>query len=226
MIRNSVISLCLFILWLLTSCTETHDIDLETLGWDYYPIKVGTSKIYEVTGVRYINYLDSVNFEYLLKETVVDSFQNLENGISYTLLREKKYGNKSWETDSVWSIRKDAMRVILIENNIPKIQLTFPFEENKVWNSNGLNADADDEYEMINIGDSYDLQNKNYENSVTVVQEELPDTYVKFISKKEVFARNVGLIYKEIIVVEYNQDEFYGEQKIESGLKYYQYLVE
>ncbi|MDZ7605890.1 MAG: hypothetical protein U5K79_09970 [Cyclobacteriaceae bacterium] len=121
------IAVCSFVVWFMAGCTETAEWDVDSVGWDYYPIEVGASRTYEVKGVRYINYLDSTSFEYLIKETVVDSFQNLENGISYTLLREKMYDDSGvWETDSVWSIRKDEMRAILVENNVPIIQLTFP----------------------------------------------------------------------------------------------------
>ncbi|MDZ7605891.1 MAG: hypothetical protein U5K79_09975 [Cyclobacteriaceae bacterium] len=59
-----------------------------------------------------------------------------------------------------------------------------------------------------------------------MLQEELPDLLVKYISKKEVFARDKGLVYKENVELEYKQDDFYGDQVVESGIKYYQYLVE
>jgi len=225
--RILYISICSIVLWLFAGCTETDEWDVDSVGWNYYPVEVGASHVYQVKGVRYINYLDSTSFEYLLKETVVDSFQNLENGISYTLLREKKYDSDDWVTDSVWSIRKDALRVILVENNVPIIQLSFPVEENKVWNSNALNDHDTDEFEMVALSAPFSVSGVDFSKTLTVIQEELTeDTYVKYISQKEVYAEDKGIVYKENVVLEYEQDKFYGDQVVESGIKYYQYLVE
>ncbi len=227
MLRAKYILVFVLAGWFFARCTETAEWDVDSVGWNYYPIEVGSSRVYEVKGVRYINYLDSTEFEYLLKETVVDSFQNLENGISFTLLREKMYDDSSvWETDSIWSIRKDELRAILVENNVPTIQLTFPLEESKVWNSNALNDHDTDEFEMIDIGSTYTGAGKNYSNTVTVIQEDLPEYNIRYISKKEVFAADKGLVYKENVDLVYKQGDFYGKQVVESGIKYYQYLVE
>jgi len=224
--RILYISICSVALWLFAGCTKTDELDVDTVGWNYYPIEVGSSRVYEVNGVRYMNYLDSTSFEYLLKETVIDSFQNLENGVSFTLLREKKYDNGDWETDSVWSVRKDELRVVLVQGNVPIIQLSFPLEENKVWNSNALNSHDPDDFEMIDVRSPFAIPGKNYENTITVLQEDLPDTLVRNISRKEVFALNEGLVYKENVMLEYKQGDFYGDKVVESGMKYYQYLVE
>ncbi len=229
MLKLLYIAICGGVLWFFAGCTETAEWDVDSIGWNYYPVEVGSSRVYEVKGVRYINYLDSTSFEYLLKETVVDSFQNLENGISYTLLREKMYDDSGvWETDSVWSIRKDGQRAILVENNVPIIQLSFPLEENKVWNSNALNDHDTDEFEMVKVGSPSVVTGNDYANTVTVVQEELTDDpYVKYISQKEVYAEDKGLVYKENVALQYNQDALrYGLGFVESGIKYYQYRVE
>ena len=71
-------------------CTETKEVNPEELGTNYFPLKTGTYKIYQVNSTEYVSSGDSIVLSYLLKESVVDSFQNLESGISYKIQRQKK----------------------------------------------------------------------------------------------------------------------------------------
>jgi hypothetical protein len=71
-------------------CTETYEINTDAYGTDYFPLEVGQFAIYQVEGVEYINPQDSVEFSYQLKESITESFEDLEMGISYKILREKR----------------------------------------------------------------------------------------------------------------------------------------
>ncbi len=228
MVSRNIISALIITTALGFGCSETTEMPRELLGSEYYPLRIGDYRIYQVSGTEYFNAADSVIFEYQLKETVIDSFQNLENGISYTLLREKKYALESnWESDSVWTARKDSYKAVLTENNVPKVVLTFPLEENKTWNSNVLNDLPDNDFEMVQVNKTYDELSVEYSSTVTVVQEELlDDPIVTYISKKEIYALDIGLIYKENNEYEYQQGIDTGKQKIKSGIIYHQYLLE
>lgn len=216
--------LMLAILW---QCSETKEVNLEGLGTNYFPLKVGMYQLYQVNGTRYVSYVDSVVFSYLLKETVVDSFQNLESGILYKIEREKKNNDDDfWVVDSIWTARKYDQYAVRVENNIPIVSLTFPVKENKSWDGNKLNDRGIDEFEMIDINKHYSDAYGDYSKTLKVIQEELPDVYVQSVSKKEIYAEDLGLIYKENIILNFRQGDDYGKEVIESGIKYYQYLIE
>lgn len=209
------------------NCSETKELSLDELGTTYFPLKTGMYSIYEVYGTRYISSNDSTVFSYLLKESVLDSFQNLESGISYTIQRQKKSDEADqWAIDSIWTARKDERTAVLVENNVPIVNLTFPFRENMVWDGNKLNDKSEDEFEMIDIRQPYTDFFGSYEQTVTVIQEDNPDIFVKSISKKEIYSEDKGLVYKENIIINYRQGQDYGKELIESGLKYFQHLVE
>ena len=208
-------------------CTETKELSPDELGTTYFPLKTGMYSIYQVYGTRYISSDDSTVFSYLLKESVLDSFQNLETGISYIIERQKKYNEVDpWAIDSIWTARKDERTAVLVENNIPMVNFTFPFKETKTWDGNKLNDKNEDEFEMIQIRQPYTDSFGSYERTVTVIQEDLPDIYVKSISKKEIYSEDRGLVYKENIILNYKQGDYYGLEIIESGLKYFQHLIE
>ena len=119
-------------------CSETKEVNPEDLGTKYFPLNSGDYRVYQVDGVRYYAFNDSVEFSYLLKETVTDSFTNLESGISYRIQRQKKLNEtEPWEIDSIWTARKDIRTAISVENNVPLIKLSFPIQEGKTWDAIG-----------------------------------------------------------------------------------------
>ncbi len=215
--------LSIFILW---RCSETREINPEETGTTYFPLEVGNFSIYQVDGVEYINSADSNVFSYQLKETIVESFEDLEMGVSYKILRERRDDElKPWETDSIWTARKNEFRAIRTENNVPFVRLVFPLKENKTWDGNGFNNKETDEYAMINVGKPFDGEFSSFDNSTTVIQENIPDRIVNFISKKEIYSRDVGLIYKENIILKYKQGDFIGLEIVESGIRYFQSII-
>jgi len=227
MIRGINFSLLVIFGIFALSCTETKEISPEDIGINYIPLQVGNYAIFHIEGIEYINPIDSLPFSYQLKESVVDSFQNLESGISYKLLREIRTNESdTWKTDSVWTARKDEMRAIRTENNVPYVNLVFPLAENKSWDGNGFNEKDSDEYEMVDVEQAFEGQFGSFDKSVTVIQEYIPDIYINFISKKEVYSKDIGLVYKENIILKYKQGDDYGSEIIESGIRYFQSILE
>ena len=223
---SKYVSLVLAVM-LFWQCSETSEVDPLSLGSQYFPLEVGDYRIYDVSGVRYNNMLDSIEFTYQLKESVKDSFTNLESGYSYTIQREKRNSElDTWEIDSIWTARKTDRTAIMVENNVPFIKLSFPIGDNISWDGNSLNDQQIDEYIMVNTNTSFSNELTSYSNTVTVIQEDLSDPFVQNNLEWEVYAEDIGLIFKEITLVYYAQNEYYGLQKINSGIKYYQSLTE
>jgi len=216
---------CIFLLSLFWQCSEIKEVDPQSLGGSYFPLKVGEYRIYQVDGIKYGVETDSV-FSYQLKESVVDSFTNLESGISYKILREKKENEvETWQFDSLWTARIDEGKVVMVEHNVPIIKLTFPLGDSISWDGNSLNDQFVDEYMMTDVDQAYTDDFASYGSTATVIQEFLPDRNVNWISRKEVYAKSLGLVYKENILLIYNQSAI-GAEIIDSGLSYFQHLIE
>lgn len=222
-ITNSL--LYLLFLGLFWQCSEIKDTDPQSLGSSFFPLNVGDYRIYQVEGIKYALDVDSL-FSYQLKESVVDSFINLESGISYKILREKKDDQADvWLFDSLWTARKDEGKAVMVENNVPIVKLTFPIGDSVSWDGNSLNDQFQDEFTMTSVNRPYSDDFASYNNTATVIQEFLPDLNVNWISRKEVYAESFGLVYKENILLIYNQSAI-GAEIVDSGLRYYQHLVE
>jgi hypothetical protein len=84
-----------------------------------------------------------------------------------------------------------------------------------------------DEYEIITFQQPFSAGGITFEKAVTVQHENNEDFIVFLDQRKEVYARNVGLIYKEITALNYCvEDNCRGQEIIESGTVYKQELIE
>lgn len=229
MLNKSIRQVVVFLVsaLMLWSCTETKELQPDFLGANYFPLSIGEYRVYNVNELQYYSVNDIDTFSYQLKETVVDSFPNLEGGISYKIRRERMSADEStWMLESIWTARKDDYSAIYVENNIPLVKLTFPLAENKIWDGNKYSVADKDEFEMINVGKEYSTEFDNFGNTVTVVQEDLPDSIIQQISRKEIYAKGVGMIEKENINIYFVQGDDAQNGEINSGIKYFQLLIE
>jgi hypothetical protein len=210
----------------LLACSESREVTPDDLGAHFYPLEVGSFTMFQVDGVEYINAQDSTVFSYQMKESVVDSFRNDAGGLTYRIVRAKRtdWGGQ-WLTDSVWTVRKEANRVIRTEGNQPLINLIFQLRAGVTWDANGFNDREQDLYKMVSVREPFAGDHMNFDQSVTVVQEELADRIVRFISKKEVYSENVGLVYKENVDLVYKQGDDLGLEIVDSGIRYFQSLM-
>lgn len=209
--------------------SEKVDPDLSDLGHSYFPLEKGAFRVYQINSVEYLLSGQNISNDYQLKEIVADTFQNLEGGTGYKIERYlRDSGEDQWILDSVWTARSNATQAILTEGNIPVLKLVFPLRENKTWDANALNSKEEDEYEMKDLHLPFPSEDSvAFERTVTVIQEEITNNILFSEVRKEVYGDSIGLVFKEIVDVEYCADEdCLGQSIIESGIEFRQHLIE
>jgi hypothetical protein len=207
------------------------------MGFNYFPLQVGVYSIYEVEETNITNNIPSIT-SYSLRTSVTDSL--VENGsTTYFILREKLNElNNKWEPIGTWTAKLNNNQLIQNEDNITFVKLTFPPSVGLKWNGNEYNNLPDngnlwneaesDHYYISEKSNSYILSN-GYQasSSITVVQNNVDDEIIGKDMRKEVYEKNVGLIYKEIIQLEYcTSTNCIGQQKVNNGVVIYQSLAE
>lgn len=197
------------------------------LGFTFFPLETGNYTIYEVENTEYKLTGEIVTLNYLLKESVVDSFLNASDSYTYLIHRSTQTNDSDWKLDSVWTARKTSQQVVSVENNIPFIKLIFPFKEKASWDGNRLNTREEEFYTMENVNQSLTLNNQTFDKAVTIVQKDNQDSIIFLERRKEIFAQNVGLIYKESAAIKYcAQPQCIGKHIIDSGVLYKQTILE
>jgi len=222
-----------FLFLLLGGCDSNIEPDPSSIGIDHFPLAIGDFRVYQMETVKFTFSGDADTSVFQLKEAVVDSFENQEGGITFVLNRFSRDSSLDpWILDSAWSARKNNFQAILVENNEPFVKLTFPAQEDKLWNGNTLNSRGEDVYIMEDVFQEFTLDSPDslddlFDNTITVVQSDFDDKITRTDLRKEVYALNIGLIYKETTILSFCSDpNCLGQEIIESGRDLKQTLID
>jgi len=223
--------LLFFLIFSFTACfygCESNYLEPSTNSDQFYfPVDPDVYRIYEVQNINFQVAQEADTSRYLIRESVIDSFK-VHNSLQYLLQRERKDSDTvDWEVDSVWTARIEPGQAILVENNQPLVKLVFPVAEGKSWNGNAFNSGEYDAYQLDNVSQMLQLNEQVFENTVTVIQNDNPDTLLYRNFRKEIFAMNVGLISKDAVILKYCEEvECIGRGEIDFGRIYRMRLLE
>ena len=215
--------------YFLSGCeNSTLEITPEEMGYYFFPLERGIYRDYKVHRIEYSVLGNHDTLDYFLKEQVADSFLNQAGGISYKLERYTKTSDTlTWQLDSVWTVTKSTTNVVVVENNVPFVKLVFPVKEQKKWDGNAFNVRSEELYTYEYTFQPIVIGERNYNSTLKVIHQDNPDNIVMTDIRNEIYAENIGLIYKESIILHYCTDnECLGDLIIEQGINYKQELIE
>ena len=217
---------------LIFSCSKDNPstLDFKAVS-DYYPLKIGAWHIYDVDSISYNDFTDPVTIDsitYQVKEELTDTFFDLEGNLSYEITRSKRSGNDSvsaesfpWKISDIWWVKELNGNIERIEENNRYVTLAHPISEGKSWNGNAYNYLSSWDYAYKSIADTFG----EFSNTVSVIQR---DSYnrIDSVYYKEVFAKEVGLVYRERIDLDSPTNPSFTPiiQKVEKGFQYFQKL--
>jgi len=223
---------------LVTLSCSTDEPVIPDMGLDYYPLQVGNYAIYEVEETIILQSVETqTSFD--LRITVTDSSKNEQGVVYYLLVREKRTSpSGNWEALDTWSTKVIDNKTVQNEGNVLFVKLVFPPSLNLKWDGNLFNNLPDDgnifndsnsdHYFISDLDEPITLPSGFETNqSLTVIQNDFSDNIVGIDQRKEVYAKGVGLIYKEITQLEYcTSSNCLGQQKVDKGVILVQSLKE
>ncbi|MBC8146502.1 MAG: hypothetical protein H8E98_00785 [Bacteroidetes bacterium] len=199
------------------SCKKDSTLPPVDMGYDYFPTTIGQWIIYDVDSIDFNDYTQSVDsFQFQIKELIESSF--LDNQ-GRQVERIERYFRPNdtipWVLSDVYTSTRTEMHAERFEENVTYIKMAFPIKYNLIWDCNATNSlDAQDcYYETIHV--PHTENGNSFDSTITVFQDE----FITLISKdfsKEIYAKNIGLISKEVVHV--TLDPPTG--KITSGVDY------
>lgn len=223
--RITLYIILLFFTIFVQCCTNDKEVVKVDLGYDYYPIQKGHFIVYTVDSFFYNDFTYSIDsFSFQVKEKIAAEYTDLSNQKSYTVERYyRKTANESWVLKDIWNTLITSATAEKTEENIRFIKLVFPLKKELSWNGNRLNALGEQSYIINAIHAPLTINGQLYDSTLTVLQE--ADS--SLIQKKyalEIYAKNVGLVYKRFVDVA-DKDSVINytlplAQRISSGVDY------
>lgn len=198
---------------ILTSCDE-ESISPGMTDTSYFPLEVGNYIIYEIDSTVYDDFTMTVNQTIMQVREVVES-EIVDNAGNPAFRIERSYRMDStevWGTRGydIWSANLNGNKAERVEENQRYIKLVFPVADGKSWAGNiYINVDPLSElaylegwtYVMNKVHTPGVWNGNAFDSTLTVIQHE-EGTLIDTIGSREVYAKGVGLVYKEFWVLE------------------------
>lgn len=215
-------------LLLVVGCSDTElEPDTSIYGYEYFPLATGTYQIFNVSQTDYLNTGEVVTRDYQLRHEIEESFISADQETFVITRFTRVNENSDWEYLNTWQSRKTEFNAIVTEGNRPLLKLVFPIEAGASWNGNSFNSLEQDTYVIDSLGFPFRLNDEDFENTLTVIQADNQDFIVSLDTRFEIYAKGVGLVYKEVVNLNYCADEnCLGQEIVETGIEYRQALLE
>jgi hypothetical protein len=215
MIRKIAGIIIISALLILAGCKQDKDnTTLSPYYYDYAPVNVGHTVIYDVDSVRF-NYLlgDSQQvdtFHYQLKVLVQDTFYDVNGKVNYRMETYKRIDTtQPFVIDHAWYCLETRNTFEIVEFDLHFIKLVFPPIRGANWQGNSYlpaNDTVADTYQPY-AGWTYTFTSVNVPAIVngmrfdsTAIVTEIntePNDKVYGALSRNTYARHIGLIYRE-----------------------------
>lgn len=177
------------------------------VGYGYFPTNVGHWIIYDVVTIEHdapVNKHDTAVFQ--IKEIIESTF--LDNEYRETQRIERYLRSDStlpWVIKDVWFSNLTSSTAEKVEENVRFIKLIFPISLEKTWDGNVSNPQDIWNYEYTEVDAPYTINILSFDSTVTVLQIDEGNLIEKNYAL-EIYAKNVGMIYKELLLLETEVD--------------------
>ncbi len=183
---------------ILFSCKKQDNVTTLETGMEYFPVYQGYERHFVVDSIVYDDFTGSIDtFRYFIKEVVDTVVFNNNNGSKiYRFDRYYKIDDTAnWKIMEEWKIEKDNFQYKTTEGNITFLRAVFPVDISVSWNGNTWNTLDDESYSYTSIHEEYVTDQNIFDSTLTIQQ-----AGIMFLTEEifgiEVYAKNIGLIYK------------------------------
>lgn len=207
--------------FLITGCAkQSATVSLPALT-DYYPLQTGRVFIYRLdSSVIPFSGSELEVRSYHAKDSIADTIRDNANRISYRIYRfvTDTLESQPWRSVATFYATPDEQTVEFTDDyNLKFIKLKQPLRNDFSWQGNSFidTKTGGSLYQYLdgwnyfyqNVGTPFKVEKGEFENTITVLQQDEtsppgpfdPGSYQQRNYSEEVYAKDIGLIYKEFL---------------------------
>lgn len=220
----------LSLLILLSACKKddvvpAYDINVDK---EYFPLKINSYLDYEVEKITWNDFDSSVDTtQYFLREITESIVENYSSDTLFRLERFIKSDiHSNWnDFPRIWYAGFKDNYFYKVEENVKYVKLVLPLVENAKWNGNAYNTEDYQAYKLIKLNTEESVGNFNFDKTLTVLQQE-DESLISHDFEIEIYAKSIGLVYKEEIHLKKTYNNITQSFEISSGYKFKQTLID
>ncbi|MFZ9662076.1 MAG: hypothetical protein ACO29O_09380 [Chitinophagaceae bacterium] len=216
--KRHIAVIFLLILLSITGCEKTMDTVPDTMNISsYYPMEVGKYITYKLDSTVYIN-LNTIKTtkSYIVQDKIDEIFKDNLGRDAFKIRRKIRSNADTtlWIDNATFVVIPSEKNIEYIDNNLRFIKLVNPVNEIISWKGNAfidgftsqLRFYDNWDYIYENIGTPFSINQTTYPETITVNQVNRidgdPSTknfYYAITRSQEVYAKGIGLIYKDFL---------------------------
>lgn len=210
-----------FILLIIIFSCKPVDYTTPVFYSEYFPIEVSNVKEYYVTNISHTSFGKDTS-SYFLKEIISEDFIDQQGDLAFRVERFWKLDSLAEYTiKDIWTTKISHRSAELVEENERFVKLIFPLNSFSYWNGNALNSRDYQEYFIEDLHSTHEINNLSFDSCVTVIQNS-KSNQIEYESDKEIYAKGIGLIYRENIILNINSGDIFS---VNYGSEYFQELL-
>jgi len=214
------ILLFVFLLMLMNACKKTDNFQSDQLA-DYFQLQVGKYITYRLDSLEFINFgTQDTIVSYLAKDVIDDSITDGLGRPSWRVIRylSDTTGTQPWTPAEAYMVTVTRQDVEVVENNLRYIKLALPIVNGFSWLGNSYidTRSLYSEYTYMDgwnytydsVGSPFNAFMGTIPNSITIDQVDNTSnvgdsSFIERDYSVEVYAKGIGLIYKNFLHSEY-----------------------
>ena len=199
---NRLIYIVFTSITLILGCKKSNSESVKYY-YNYFPLEIGAWIEYDVVDIIH-SQLGSDTAEYQLKEIAAEEFLDNEGRLTYRIERYwRDDSNANWSVKDVWYSNITRTTAEKVEENMRFTKLIFPINISKYWDGNAYNNLEEWEYYYDSLHKPKLINNLSFDSTITVIQRD-NENVVEYEKVKEIYAVDIGLIYKSHIDLDIN----------------------
>jgi hypothetical protein len=210
--RNKVLLFGIFLMTMLHSCQKDPvSPDSLDLGLDYFPLKSGSSLVYEVDSILYDGFNQTVD--------TIKSIFTLEyhgefvDSTGENAFRIERFNPNLPQVNQnnriAYYVKKDHQLFSDFIDNKKTVKLSFPVRNGRFWDANSFNTDNFKRCTYQLVGEKFKGKFFEFDQTATVSIYDI-QTFISEIKQVEVYAKNIGLVFSEDTFIERNSGRTNG----------------